>query len=1069
MQYTRDAGYRVEKETFLDTDGKLVKEQSYTYDSKGNVVSEVVSDNEQNKETKHTYDAAGNVLTTVYADGSGVSYTYNSRNQVASETINGIATTTYTYYPNGNVAKESYQNAEDDTKQITKIYNYDKNWNVVTIDDSASGITTYEYDQYHQVTAVTDALGSRTAYTYDIYGNVASITDANHNTTQYVYDSAGNLVKETNALGEITSYTYDGSGKVKSMARQADSASTAITLATYAYDSYGNTKSVTDACGQTSTYEYDLMGNLTTVKDSEGAVVTKYTYDVQGNVLTSEDSYGTITANTYDLMGNVTHTESTAGTRDNADNESLTGAGNENQTADTGNGLTRTYKYEYDQMGRLLKAVDAENGISRQTFDVNGNVTSVISPLEEELNTSQNLQQGEAGSHKTAYQYDKNNQLVKETNAIGMTSQYTYDAKTLRLSQTEESGTDSNGEQTSRTKHYTYDELGRITSFTDSEGTVNYTYDNCGNILAVSEVKADGSEYTIERTYDALNRVSTYRDVYGNKISYTYDMYGNLKTMTYPDGSVVSYDTYDNGQLKSVTDNEGKVTTYTYDKNGRLITQTRADKSVETRTYDTAGNLTSQSTKDSEGILLQEITYTYNGFGEVTSKKKVYGETAERVNGEVEETANKTQDESEANADNDEETVAEETTAVMEYNAANQLVSYNGEKVTYDAYGNMTYGPLNGSMAEYIYDSRNRLVQVLDITYEYDAENNRISSKNSQTGRLIRYIHNTNSSLSQLLVEDDGTQKKVYTYGNDLLTSRTYQGETLESTYVYHYDNLESTTLLTDASGTPVQTYDYDAYGSITSGNASYTSFLYNGGLGVATDETGLYYMRARYYNVDIKRFINQDVVTGDITNSSSLNRYAYVQGNPVNLNDPYGLSPELMASDWGLSVMQGIYNIANFIVDLTPIGTVKSAYNCYQAIKRGDTKEAIREGFSVAIDVVLFFTGGKIIKKAEKVLAKGVKALKNIVKSRKAVSRTAKVVKESTKLAEAANKLRKLAGKAGEKIAGAGKFVSSKLHRSKTVKRNEPPRQLAMKLDLQLFAEKKVKSGSSSSTLKIN
>ena len=162
------------------------------------------------------------------------------------------------------------------------------------------------------------------------------------------------------------------------------------------------------------------------------------------------------------------------------------------------------------------------------------------------------------------------------------------------------------------------------------------------------------------------------------------------------------------------------------------------------------------------------------------------------------------------------------------------------------------------------------------------------------------------------------------------------------------------------------------------------------------------------------------------------------------------------MASNWGLSVMQGIYNIANFIVDLTPIGTVKSAYNCYQAIKREDTEEAIREGFSVAIDVALFFTGGKILKKAEKVLTKGTKALKNIVKARKAASRTAKLVKEGTKLAEAANKLRKLAGKAGEKIAGAGKFVSSKLHRSKTVSRSEQPRPQAMELDLQLFAESK-------------
>ena len=54
--------------------------------------------------------------------------------------------------------------------------------------------------------------------------------------------------------------------------------------------------------------------------------------------------------------------------------------------------------------------------------------------------------------------------------------------------------------------------------------------------------------------------------------------------------------------------------------------------------------------------------------------------------------------------------------------------------------------------------------------------------------------------------------------------------------------------------------------------------------------------MRARYYNAAIKRFINQDTVTGSIESSQSLNRYAYVEGNPVSYLDPFGL--ERQASD---------------------------------------------------------------------------------------------------------------------------------------------------------------------------
>ncbi|RDU23581.1 RHS repeat-associated core domain-containing protein, partial [Anaerosacchariphilus polymeriproducens] len=62
---------------------------------------------------------------------------------------------------------------------------------------------------------------------------------------------------------------------------------------------------------------------------------------------------------------------------------------------------------------------------------------------------------------------------------------------------------------------------------------------------------------------------------------------------------------------------------------------------------------------------------------------------------------------------------------------------------------------------------------------------------------------------------------------------------------------------------------------------------------GVQTDTNGLYYMRARYYNTDIRRFINQDILTGSIENSQSLNRYCYVQGNPIRYTDPFGLCPQ--------------------------------------------------------------------------------------------------------------------------------------------------------------------------------
>ncbi|UED77856.1 RHS repeat-associated core domain-containing protein [Brevibacillus sp. DP1.3A] len=66
--------------------------------------------------------------------------------------------------------------------------------------------------------------------------------------------------------------------------------------------------------------------------------------------------------------------------------------------------------------------------------------------------------------------------------------------------------------------------------------------------------------------------------------------------------------------------------------------------------------------------------------------------------------------------------------------------------------------------------------------------------------------------------------------------------------------------------------------------------FCYNGRDGVMTDPNGLYYMRARYYHPGLKRFLNRDVLQGDMTDGQTFNRFAYVNGDPIGFIDPLGL-----------------------------------------------------------------------------------------------------------------------------------------------------------------------------------
>ncbi|RDV81273.1 RHS repeat-associated core domain-containing protein, partial [Ammonifex thiophilus] len=107
----------------------------------------------------------------------------------------------------------------------------------------------------------------------------------------------------------------------------------------------------------------------------------------------------------------------------------------------------------------------------------------------------------------------------------------------------------------------------------------------------------------------------------------------------------------------------------------------------------------------------------------------------------------------------------------------------------------------------------------------------------------------------------------------------------------YHYDLRGSTVALTDEKGKVTDRFWYGPYGELArhEGKAD-TPFLYDGRDGVMTDPNGLCYMRARYYNPEIKRFVSRDVVDDSAREGQSLNTYAFVRGNPVNHIDPSGL-----------------------------------------------------------------------------------------------------------------------------------------------------------------------------------
>ena len=106
--------------------------------------------------------------------------------------------------------------------------------------------------------------------------------------------------------------------------------------------------------------------------------------------------------------------------------------------------------------------------------------------------------------------------------------------------------------------------------------------------------------------------------------------------------------------------------------------------------------------------------------------------------------------------------------------------------------------------------------------------------------------------------------------------------------------------------------------------------------------------MRTRYYNPEVKRFINQDTVLGSITNSQSLNRYAYVQGNPISLIDPFGMSP----SDGKNAVG---HTLLDFMGLIPGIGFVFDAANSAWYVAEGNYTMAALAAFAA-----ITFNGSK-------------------------------------------------------------------------------------------------------------
>ena len=451
-----------------------------------------------------------------------------------------------------------------------------------------------------------------------------------------------------------------------------------------------------------------------------------------------------------------------------------------------------------------------------------------------------------------------------------------YGSPTERIAQAAWNSSDGTDHMCGRIQeNYQYDRTGRLTAAISGGMRYDYRYDKKNQLLA----KTAGGRTLVSYAYDAEGNRTASTDVTGNCTKYTYDLLGRMTGVRdEKTGFLATYEYTKTGDLKKVN-TPVLNTVYAYDEDRNLTalrTMAAGDASVEkiladnTYRYNKNGQRTEKTTLagttkytyDVLGQLIQENNhiYTYDCAGNRTSvqtddRREIYHYDRGRL-----------------------------TTRTVEraQDPAGKTYIYR-----YDAQGNT----LSDGENTYLYDCLNRITEVKtkagDIQKNhYDAEG--LRSQMEENGKLVSFIY---ADREVITVEDEAGEHIRYIRGHELLASDSERARTY-----YHYacDEMGSITDITDCHGTVLNHYAYDAFGNRTVEEETVENRF--GFAGEMLDAvTGQYYLRARFYNPVIARFLSEDTYYGD-----GLNLYAYCHNNPVGYVDPSGHEGLICSKKYG-------------------------------------------------------------------------------------------------------------------------------------------------------------------------
>ena len=545
----------------------------YSYDERDNVVA--ITDPLGNH-WQRSYDAQDRIITQINPLGHSTRYEYNAAGQL-TRTINanqGESTLTY------NEAGLLTEHVDCSNQRTT--WQYDAHNRLISKTNAAGDTTSYTYadtaEQLGRIAALTRPDGTTEQVTLNGEGQLAQHTDALNRSTSYVYGLKGKVLARTDANANHLSYQYDKAGRLTCLENENQS------HYTFEYNLAGKLLKETDFGGQSNEYRYDDRGVLVGILNKPRA--TNFEFDKMGRI-TRKSSLKKIDERTvtdlltdkfeYDALGRLIKAANADATVEWA----YDAAGRLTSETQTHNGQTHVWQHEYNALNTRIKTTRPDGSVIDWLTYGSGHVHGILWNGQELIN----------------FERDNLHRETSRTQANTVTQNKQYDAVgRLKSQHIAQSG------QTLNQRAYNYDAAGQLTHISDQRrGELAYSYDPVGRLLQANSALgeelfafdpagniSDSMVNTADKSSEPnavgwalptdADKQSKANKVLDNLLKqyigthYTYDALGNM-TERLHNGVKTTFE-WDSNNRMIASETNGKRTTYAYDPLGRRIAKT---------------------------------------------------------------------------------------------------------------------------------------------------------------------------------------------------------------------------------------------------------------------------------------------------------------------------------------------------------------------------------------------------------------------------------------------------------------------------------------------------------------